>query len=174
VSTVSIRLRHIARILRMTALPSISSHERHWNAEVARRRPDLVAQEVAALDRMVDRYHELVGSTFGAVATVLTDRARVLRHLIDRHAEEVDHDADPGAEAERHLSDQVGAADAWTDAQAERLAALIASHPGARPEIMPTGDGRIVVSFGPRRGNGAYVLESSGGSRWVTPGRYAA
>ena len=53
-------------------------------------------------------------------------------------------------------------------------AALIGSHPGARPEIMPTGDGTIVVSFGPRRGNGAYVVDPEGGSRWVTTARYAA
>jgi hypothetical protein len=39
---------------------------------------------------------------------------------------------------------------------------------------MATGDGRIVVSFGPRRGNGAYVIEAGGHSRWVTPSRYSA
>ena len=47
-------------------------------------------------------------------------------------------------------------------------------HPGARPEIMPTGDGTIVISFGPRRGNGAYVVDPEGSPRWVTPARYAA
>jgi hypothetical protein len=158
--------------MQMSALPVISSHDRYWNAEIARRRPDLVSEEAAQPDRMVERYLELAGSTFGAVAHVLTDRARVIRHLIDRHAEEAAV-ADPASEAVRQLTEQVGAAGKWSEAQAERLAALIGSHPGARPEIMATGDGTIVVSFGPRRGNGAYVIDSAGHSRWVTPARYA-
>jgi hypothetical protein len=157
----------------VTTLPSISSHERYWNAEIARRRPDLVAEEAGPLQRMVERYLELAGSAYGAVAHVVTDRARVLRHLIDASADE-GADADPASEAGRHLTEQVGSGGAWTDSQAARLAALIESHPGARPEIMPTGDGTIVVSFGPRRGNGAYVVDPEGGSRWVTTARYAA
>jgi hypothetical protein len=156
----------------MSTLPAISSHERYWNAEIARRRPDLVSQEAGPVERMVERYLELVGSTFGTVALVLTDRARVVRHLIDRHADQAVL-ADPAAEAARQLGEQVGAPGRWTEAQAERLAALIASHPGARPDIMPTGDGTVVVSFGPRRGNGAYVVEPQGHSRWVTSSRYA-
>ena len=158
----------------MTTLPPISFHERHWNAEVARRRPDLVAQETGPMARMTERYLELVGSTLGMVATVLTDRARVLRHLIDQTAREVDPGDDPAAEAGRHLTSQVGCDGAWTDAQARRLAALIESHPGARPELMSTGGGPIVVNFGPRRRNGAYVLEPDGSSHWVTVGRCAA
>lgn len=158
----------------MTTLPSISGHERYWNAEIARRRPDLVAEEAGPLHRMTERYLELAGSAYGAVAHVLTDRARVLRHLIDERAEESDGDADSASLAGRHLTEQVGSHGAWTHSQAERLAALIESHPGAAPEIMPTGDGTIVVSFGPRRGNGAYVLDPEGRSRWVTPARYAA
>jgi hypothetical protein len=158
----------------MTALPSISSHERYWNAEIARRRPDLVSEEAGPVQRMIERYLDLAGSAYGTVAHVLTDRARVLRHLIDASAEEGDADHDPIGVAGRHLTEQVGSHGAWTDSQAERLAALIESHPGARPEIMPTGDGTIVVSFGPRRGNGAYVLDPEGRSRWVTPARYAA
>jgi hypothetical protein len=158
----------------MTTLPAVSFHERHWNAEVARRRPDLVAQEAGSLARMTDRFLELVGSPIGTVATVPTDRARVLRHLIDQALRERDTEGDPATEAGRHLAEQVGCHGGWTDAQAESLAALIESHAGARPEIMPTGDGTIVVNFGPRRGNGAYVLDRSGGSRWVTPARYAA
>jgi hypothetical protein len=157
----------------MSALPAISSHERYWNAEIARRRPDLVSQEAGPVDRMVDRYFELAGSAFGAVAHVLTDRTRVIRHLIDKHADEPAV-SDPEGESVRQLEAQVGPAGSWSDAQAERLAALIGSHPGARPEIMATGDGRIVVSFGPRRGNGAYVIEAGGHSRWVTPSRYSA
>lgn len=156
----------------MFSLPATSTHERYWNAEVARRRPDLVSEEAAPIDRMVERYFELAGSTFGTIAHVLTDRARVIRHLIDRHAEEAAV-ADPASEAARELTENVGPAGSWTEAQAERLAALIGSHPGARPELMSTGDGRIVVSFGPRRGNGAYVLDSAGHSRWVTPARYS-
>ena len=156
----------------MTTLPPVSSHERHWNAELARRRPDLVVQEAGPRPQMVERYLELVGSTVGAVGTVLTDRARVLRHLIDQ-AGEAEVAGDPAGEAARHLSSQVGEG-AWTDAQAGRLAALIESHAGACPEIMPTGDGTIVVNFGPRRGNGAYVLDPEGESRWITVGRYAA
>lgn len=156
----------------MTALPSISSHERYWNAEIARRRPDLVAQEAGPIHRMIERYLDLAGSAYGTVAHVLSDRARVLRHLIDQTGDSGES-ADPAAEAGRHLTEQVGS-HAWTDSQAERLAALIESHPGAEPEIMPTGDGTIVVSFGPRRGNGAYVLDPEGHSRWVTPSRYAA
>ena len=159
----------------MTTLPSISSHERYWNAEIARRRPDLVSQEAGPIQRMIERYLELAGSAYGTVAHVLTDRARVLRHLIDESAEDSgEGTVDPASEAGRHLTEQVGSGGAWTDSQAERLAALIESHPGAKPEIMPTGDGTIVVSFGPRRGNGAYVLDPEGRSRWVTPARYAA
>jgi hypothetical protein len=158
----------------VTTLPSISGHERYWNAEIARRRPDLLAEEAGPLQRMIERYLELTGSPYGAVAHVPTDRARVLRHLIDERAEESDGDADPASLAGRHLTEQVGSRGAWTDSQAARLAALIESHPGADPEIMPTGDGTIVVSFGPRRGNGAYVLDPEGRSRWVTPARYAA
>ena len=158
----------------VTTLPSISPHERFWNAEVARRRPDLVAEESGPLQRMVGRYLELVGSADAAVARVITDRTRVLRHLIDENTDEGTPDADPATEAGRHLTEQVGPAGRWTSSQAERLAALIESHPGARPEIMPTGDGTIVVSFGPRRGNGAYVVDPEGSPRWVTPARYAA
>ena len=159
----------------MTTLPSISSHERYWNAEIARRRPDLVSQEAGPIQRMIERYLELAGSAYGTVAHVLTDRARVLRHLIDESAgDSGEGTVDPASEAGRHLTEQVGSGGAWTDSQAERLAALIESHPGAKPEIMPTGDGTIVVSFGPRRGNGAYVLDPEGRSRWVTPSRYAA
>lgn len=157
----------------MSALPAISTHERHWNAEVARRRPDLVSQEAGPIERLVERYLELAGSTFGTVAHVLTDRARVVRHLIDKHADEAPDDASPASEAGRHLTEQIGSNGAWSEPQAERLAALIGSHPGARPEIMGTGDGRIVVSFGPRRGNGAYLIDPQGHSRWVTPARYA-
>jgi hypothetical protein len=156
----------------MSALPAITSHERYWNAEIARRRPDLVSQEAGPFDRMVERYFELAGSTFGTVAHVLTDRARVIRHLIDKQRDEAVV-ADPEGEALRQLGNQVGPTGNWSEAQAARLAALIGSHPGARPEIMATGDGRIVVSFGPRRGNGAYVIESGGHSRWVTPSRYS-
>jgi hypothetical protein len=158
----------------VTSLPSISHHERYWNAEIARRRPDLVAEEAGPVQRMVERYLELAGSAYAAVAHVFTDRARVLRHLIDESTDENGTDVDPAGEASRHLTEQVGPAGRWTDSQAERLAALIGSHPGARPEIMATGDGTIVVSFGPRRGNGAYVLDTAGSSRWVTPARYAA
>jgi hypothetical protein len=157
----------------MTTLPPISSHERHWNAEVARRRPDLVSEEAGPLHRMVERYLELSGSPYGTVAHVLTDRARVLRHLIEVAAKQGGGE-DPASEAGRQLTEQVGSNGAWTEPQAERLAALIESHPGARPEIMPTGDGAIVISFGPRRGNGAYVLDPQGCSRWVTTQRYAA
>lgn len=157
----------------MTTLPAISSHDRYWNAEIARRRPDLVSQEAGPLERMIERYHDVAGSAVGTVATVLTDRARVIRHLIDRHVEDAPVPVDPASEAGRHLTSQVGADGAWTEPQADRLAALIESHPGARPEIMPTGDGTIVVSFGPRRGNGAYVLDPQGRSHWVTPSRYA-
>jgi hypothetical protein len=158
----------------MTTLPSITRHERFWNAEIARRRPDLVAEESGPVQRMVERYLELAGSAYGLVAHVITDRARVLRHLIDESTDESTGDSDPAREAGRHLTEQVGSGGGWTDSQAERLAALIESHPGARPEIMPTGDGTIVVSFGPRRGNGAYVVDPHGCSRWVTPTRYAA
>ena len=158
----------------VTTLPPISSHERHWSAEIARRRPDLVAEEAGSPHRMIERYLELGGSEYGTVAHVLTDRTRVLRHLIDARADETAGAADPASLAGRHLTEQVGSDGAWTDSQADRLAALIESHPGAEPEIMPTGDGTIVVSFGPRRGNGAYVLDPAGQSRWVTPARYAA
>jgi hypothetical protein len=158
----------------MTSLPPISTHERYWNAEIARRRPDLVAQESDSLERMIERFLELAGSSFGSVANVLTDRARVLRHLIDQSTKVPVTEEDPASEAGRHLTAQVGCDGAWTDSQAEQLAALIQTHPGACPEIMSTGDGTIVVSFGPRRGNGAYVLDAEGRSRWVTPASYAA
>src|SRR3954447_16457340 len=103
----------------MTVLPSISSHDRYWNAEIARRRPDLVSQEAGPVERMIDRYYELAGSTFGTVATVLTDRARVIRHLIDRHVANAPADAAPASEAGRHLTAQVGSGGAWTEPQAE-------------------------------------------------------
>jgi hypothetical protein len=159
---------------RMVSLPSTSTAERHWNAEVARRRPDLVAEEAAPLERMAARYLDLVGSAFGVVAGVATDRVRVLRHLIDEAGDERAERQSAAREAGRHLAAQVGPGGKWTERQAERLAALIDTHAGASPDLMPTGDGAIVVSFGPRRGNGAYVLEPDGGSRWVTPKRYAA
>jgi hypothetical protein len=159
---------------RMVSLPSTSAAERHWNAEVARRRPDLVAEEAAPLEPMAARYLELAGSAFGLIAGVATDRVRVLRHLIDEASDERAERSTAVLEAGRHLVAQVGSAGKWTERQAERLAALIATHAGASPDIMPTGDGAIVVSFGPRRGNGAYVLEPDGCSRWVTPKRYAA
>lgn len=155
----------------MTGLPEISSQETRWNAEIARRRPDLVAEETAPLERMRQRYLERVGSAFGSV---LTDRARVLRHLVDDATRELAAHDEAAREAGLHLTAQLGRPGSWTDSQAERLAALIQAHPGAEPDIMPTGDGTIVVSFGPRRGNGAYVLDPSGASRWVTPARYAA
>ncbi len=157
----------------MTTLPPITAHERYWNAEVARRRPDLVSEEKGPLHRMIERYVDLTGSPYGAVAHVVTDRARVLRHLIEVASEEA-AGGDAASEAGRHLTEQVGSNGAWTEPQAERLAALIESHPGAKPEIMPTGDGAIVISFGPRRGNGAYMLDADGRSRWVTTQRYAA
>jgi hypothetical protein len=155
----------------MTPLPAISSQERRWNAEVARRRPDLVAEEMGPLERMTQRYLELVGTIFGAV---LTDRARVVRHLVDEAGRERAAGDEAAREAGLHLTAQVGGPGSWTEPQAERLAELIQAHPGAEPDIMATGDGTIVVSFGPRRGNGAYVLEPAGASRWVTPSRYAA
>ncbi len=157
----------------MTTLPPITAHERYWNAEVARRRPDLVSEEKGPLHRMIERYVDLTGSPYGTVAHVVTDRARVLRHLIEVASEEA-AGGDAASEAGRHLTEQVGSNGAWTEPQAERLAALIESHPGAKPEIMPTGDGAIVISFGPRRGNGAYMLDADGRSRWVTTQRYAA
>jgi hypothetical protein len=158
----------------VTTLPPISSNERHWNSEVARRRPDLVVQEIDSLDRMCVRYLELAGSPLGAVAHVQTDRARVLRHLIDEVAQEPPAVSNAVDEAGQQLATQVGPHGAWTEPQAERLASLIRSHAGARPEIMATGDGTIVVNFGPRRGNGAYVLDAEGRSHWVNPARYAA
>ena len=157
------------------ALPPISIHERRWNAEVARRRPDLVAQEADTPERMSERYLKLAGSPFGVISVVPTDRTRVLRHLIDEAAGEPVADApDPATEAGRQLAAQVGLHGAWTDSQAERLAELIRSRPGTRPEIMATGDGTIVVSFGPRRGNGAFTIDPHGRSHWVNPARYAA
>jgi hypothetical protein len=159
--------------VRVKTLPPTSSHERHWNAEVARRRPDLVVQEIDAFERMCVRYLDLAGSPFGAVANVQTDRARVLRHLIDEASQEPAAVENAAGKAGQHLATQVPRG-AWTEPQAERLASLIESHPGAHPEIMATGDGTIVVNFGPRRGNGAYVVDAQGHSRWVNPGRYAA
>ena len=167
-------VRQTATMCNVTTLPAISSHERHWNAEVARRRPDLVVQEIDSLERMCVRYLELAGSTLGAVAHVQSDRARVLRHLIDEATKEPAAVKNPVDEAGQQLAAQVGPQGAWTEPQAERLASLIESHPGARPEIMATGDGTIVVNFGPRRGNGAYVLDAQGHSRWVTTRSYAA
>lgn len=164
----------MAIMRRMVSLPTSSTAERHWNAEVARRRPDLVAQEAAPLEWMASRYLELVGSAFGLIAGVATDRLSVLRHLIDEASDERAAPEHAAREAGRHLTAQVGPGGQWTERQAERLAALIDAHAGASPDIMPTGDGALVVNFGPRRGNGAYVLEPDGGSRWVTPKRYAA
>src|SRR3954465_12222759 len=112
----------------MATLPPISPPERFWNAEIARRTPHLVAEEAGRAERMIERYLELAGSEYGAVAHVLTDRARVLRHLIDASADDGDPaEGDPASEAGRHLTEQVGCDGAWTDSQADRLAALIGS-----------------------------------------------
>ena len=66
----------------MTTLLFISSHDRHWDAQVARRRPDLVLEESDRPERMIDRYWELTSSEYGPLGATPTDRIRVLRHLI--------------------------------------------------------------------------------------------
>src|SRR3954451_1006686 len=103
----------------MSALAAISIHERYWNAEIARRRPDLVSQEAGPLERMVDRYLDLAGSTFGTVAHVLTDRTRVIRRLIDNLPERADPSGRPASEAPGQLTGQVGQAGNWSEPQAE-------------------------------------------------------
>ncbi len=52
----------------MTTLLFISSHDRHWDAQVARRRPDLVLEESDRPERMIDRYWELTSSEYGRLA----------------------------------------------------------------------------------------------------------
>ena len=62
----------------MSNLLFISSHDRHWDAHVALRRPDLVFEESDRRERMTERFWELTSSEYGPLGTTPTDRVRVL------------------------------------------------------------------------------------------------
>jgi len=151
----------------MTSLLFTSSHDRHWDAQVALRRPDLVLEESDRLERMTDRYWELTCSEYGPLGTTPTDRIRVLRHLINEAGREPGILNDPVAGAQRELADQLGDDGDWTAAQAARLAALIETRANARPDIAQMDDGTLLVGFGPRRRGGVFAIDRTGRASWT-------
>ena len=122
----------------MTTLLFTSSHDRHWDAQVALRRPDLVVEESDRLERMAQRYWELSSTEYGPIGATPTDRIRVLRHLINEATQEPAADADPVKRRSASWPSSSARGD-WTAAQAARLAALIDTHPGAQPLDRPGG-----------------------------------
>jgi hypothetical protein len=151
----------------MTTLLFTSGHDRHWDAHVALRRPDLVLEESDRLGRMTDRYWELTCSEYGPLGTTPTDRIRVLRHLINEANREPGVESDPATTALRELADQLGEDGEWTAAQAARLAALIETRAGVRPDIVQTDDGTLLVGFGPRRRGGVFSIDRAGRAAWT-------
>lgn len=153
--------------VRMTTLLFTSGHDRHWDAQVALRRPDLVLEESDRLDRMTSRYWELTCSEYGPLGAAPTDRVRVLRHLINEATREPSAESDPVAGARRELADQLGEDGVWTAAQVARLAALIETRAAARPEIVQMDDGTLLVGFGPRRRGGVFAIDRTGRASWT-------
>jgi hypothetical protein len=151
----------------MTTLLFTSSHDRHWDAQIALRRPDLVLEESDRLERMTDRYWELTCSEYGPLGTTPTDRIRVLRHLINEANREPGVEHDPVASAQRELADQLGEDGEWTAAQAARLAALVEARANARPDILQMDDGTLLVGFGPRRRGGVFAIDRAGRASWT-------
>jgi hypothetical protein len=151
----------------MTTLLFTSSHDRHWDAQVALRRPDLVFEESDRLERMTDRYWELTCTEYGPLGTTATDRIRVLRHLINESTREPGVESDPVISAQRELADRLGEGGDWTAAQAARLAALVETRANARPDIVQTDDGTLLVGFGPRRRGGVFAIDRTGRASWT-------
>jgi hypothetical protein len=151
----------------MTTLLFTSGHDRHWDAQVALRRPDLVLEESDRLERMTDRYWELTCSEYGPLGTTATDRIRVIRHLIHEATREHDAAGDSTAGALRELADQLGEDGEWTAAQAARLAALIETRANVRPDIVQLDDGTLLVGFGPRRRGGVFGIDRMGRAAWT-------
>ena len=151
----------------MTTLLFTSSHDRHWDAQVALRRPDLVLEESDRLERMTDRYWELTCSEYGSLGTTATDRIRVLRHLINEATRQPGVQNDPVAGAQRELADQLGEDGDWTAAQAARLAALVETRANVRPDIVQMDDGTVLVGFGPRRRGGVFAIDRAGRASWT-------
>jgi hypothetical protein len=151
----------------MTTLLFTSSHDRHWDAQVALRRPDLVLEESDRLERMSDRYWELTCSEYGSLGTTATDRIRVLRHLINEATRQPGVQTDPVAGAQRELADQLGEDGDWTAAQAARLAALVETRANVRPDIVQMDDGTLLVGFGPRRRGGVFAIDRAGRASWT-------
>lgn len=151
----------------MTTLLFTSSHDRHWDSQVALRRPDLVLEESDRLERMTDRYWELTCSEYGPLGITPTDRVRVLRHLINEASHAPGLVNDPAATAQRELAEQLGEDGDWTAAQAARLAALAETRANARPDITQTDDGTLLVGFGPRRRGGVFAIDRSGRASWT-------
>ena len=151
----------------MTTLLFTSSHDRHWDAQVALRRPDLVLEESDRLERMTDRYWELTCSEYGSLGTTATDRIRVLRHLINEATRQPGVQNDPVAGAQRELADQLGEDGDWTAAQAARLAALVETRANVRPDIVQMDDGTLLVGFGPRRRGGVFAIDRAGRASWT-------
>jgi hypothetical protein len=151
----------------MTTLLFTSSHDRHWDSQVALRRPDLVLEESDRLERMTDRYWELTCSEYGPLGITPTDRVRVLRHLINEASHAPGLVNDPVAAAQRELAEQLGEDGDWTAAQAARLAALAETRANARPDITQTDDGTLLVGFGPRRRGGVFAIDRTGRASWT-------
>jgi len=151
----------------MTTLLFTSSHDRHWDAQVALRRPDLVLEESDRLERMTDRYWELTSSEYGPLGITPTDRVRVLRHLISEASRAPGLVNDPVAAAQRELAEQLGEDGDWTADQAARLAALVETRAGARPDITRAEDGTLLVGFGPRRRGGVFAIDRTGRASWT-------
>jgi hypothetical protein len=151
----------------MTTLLFTSSHDRHWDAQVALRRPDLVLEESDRLERMTDRYWELTSSEYGPLGITPTDRVRVLRHLICEASRAPGLAYDPVAAAQRELAEQLGEDGDWTAAQAARLAALVETRANARPDITQADDGTLLVGFGPRRRGGVFAIDRTGRASWT-------
>lgn len=151
----------------MTTLLFISSHDRHWDAQVARRRPDLVLEESDRAERMIDRYWELTSSEHGTLDATPTDRIRVLRHLIAEATREPAVAVDPVSAAEHALAEQLGPDGDWSAAQAARIVALMDTHAGAQPDIVQIEDGTLLVGFGPRRRGGVFSVDRAGRAAWT-------
>jgi hypothetical protein len=151
----------------MTTLLFISSHDRHWDAQVALRRPDLVFEESDRVERMTERFWELTSAEYGPLGTTPTDRVRVLRHLIAEATRESAMEQDSTTVAEQALAEQLGSEGSWSAAQAARLAALMDTHAGVLPTLARVEDGTVLVGFGPRRRGGVFSVDPSGRAAWT-------
>ena len=88
-------------------------------------------------ERMIDRYWELTSSEYGPLGATPTDRIRVLRHLI------AEATASPPSHWIRSAPRSTPSPRSWAPqatgrpAQTARIAALMDTHAGAQPDIVP-------------------------------------